>query len=160
MSERIKLDRFQNLILKNLIFLVLVFTNTTSAQVDFSFNHPNCNVRAFLPSEASFLEGTLKEMTKKRKMNLTLMKNKKDIFKGDMYFQVNFARIDQKIYDKCLIDVKLYLAKEDRYTSKRDTLLYEQKSTRSLPRITLKGNERCKRALKDAFIHIPVCNKK
>lgn len=159
MPEGIKLVRIQNLIFIYLITLFFVSSNV-QAQNDFSFNHPDCKVKAFLPENAEFLEDTLEEMTKKRKMVLSMMKTKKDIYKGEMYFQVNFARIKQKIYDKCLVDVKLYLAKEDRYISKRDTLLYERKSTRSLPRITLKGNERCTRALKDAFIHIPTCRKR
>lgn len=158
MSEGIKLVRFQNL--KIIFFLILFLIKPGYAQNDFSFNHPDCKVKAFLPDNANFLKNTLEEMAKKRKMVLSMMKTKKDIYKGEMYFQVNFARIKQKIYDKCLIDIKLYLAKEDRYTSKRDTLLYERKSTRSVPRITLKGNERCTRALKDAFIHIPTCRKK
>lgn len=139
---------------------MLLISSIARAQNDFSFNHPNCKVKAFLPDNARFLNSTLKQMTEKRKMILTIMKSKKDIYKGEMYFQVNFARIKQKIYDKCLVDIKLYLSKEDRYTSKSDILLYERKSTRSLPRITLKGNERCTRALKDAFIHIPTCRKK
>lgn len=123
----------------------------------YSFHHPDCKVKVLLQNSAMFLKDTINEMCSKRRFKMSLMKNEKDIYKGEMYLKVDYLRIDKKLYDHCEVNVKLLLAKEDRYTSSRDTLLYDHKNTRSLPRVTFKGNERCKRALKDAFIHIPTC---
>ena len=39
----------------------------------------------------------------------------------------------------------------------KDKTLYERSVRRALPRHTFSGNERCKRALKDTFVHIPKC---
>lgn len=154
--------------LVSIFILIGIFTSFFSANISakedfipaFSFNHPDCNVKVLLKEDALFLKDTVQEMCRRRRLNMSVMKNPKDIYKGEMYLKVDFIRIDKKLYDHCQVDVKLLLAKEDRYTSSRDTILYDQKSTRSLPRITLKGNERCHRALKDAFIHIPTCIKR
>lgn len=157
MPKRTRLEPI--LILKSLaLFLLLPFV-AQAKDPAFSFRHPDCKVKAVIEEDQEFLFDTLNEMSKKRGLNLSKMKDKRDIYKGEMYFKINFVRIDKKLYDHCQVNLKLKLAKEDRYISSRDEVLYDQKNTRSLPRVTLKGNERCTRALKDAFIHIPTCIK-
>ena len=149
----------------NYITLFLLFglkssyLNATSINPSFSFPHPYCKVKHLPTQQGEFLYSTLNEMSKKRRLKLIRMKDKRDIYKGEMYFRFKIARIKKKLYDHCQVDLELVLASEDRYTSSRDQILYSKKSKRSLPRITLKGNERCHRALKDAFIHIPTCLK-
>jgi hypothetical protein len=151
--------------LESILFLIgfsiaLIFPNFAQAKDPaFSFRHPDCKIKTLLTEKTEFLYDTLESMSEKRLLNLSKMKNKRDIYKGEMYFEMSFERIDKKLYDHCEVNLKIKLAKEDRLLTSQDETLYNQKNKRSLPRVTLKGNERCKRALRDAFVHIPTCIK-
>ena len=155
MPKRTRLESIFFLI----FFLFTIFSSFSIYAKDpvFSFRHPDCKIKALVEKEQKFLFSTLQEMAKKRGFKILKMKNKRDIYKGEMYFKLNFIRVNKKLYNHCQVNLKIKLAKEDRYISSRDEVLYDQKNTRSLPRITFKGDERCTRALKDAFIHIPTC---
>lgn len=146
--------------LVTIFFLVaLVHFNTMAQDPAFSFRHPDCKVKVKLNKETEFLYSSLDEMSSKRGLNLIKMKNPKDVYKGEMYFSVSYRTIKKKLYDHCEVNLKLMLSKQDRKLLSTDTVLYDQKNIRSLPRITLEGKERCHRALKDTFIHIPTCIK-
>lgn len=75
---------------------------------------------------------------------------------GTLYLGMNRVRHGHGLYKDCSVELILKQAKEN-YKSKRDKVLHQKKVRRKYPRITRQGNERCRRALKEAFIHIPTC---
>jgi hypothetical protein len=94
---------------------------------------------------------------------------------GDMYLDLSISRpkevnrkqkIDGKmvnklikpLYSPCIVKLELKQAKGNTIR-KSDKTLFQKEVERGFPRVTFKGNERCTRALKDAFVHIPKCNK-
>lgn len=75
---------------------------------------------------------------------------------GDLYFHLEYIRDPKKLWKDCIVNVAVKKATGQRPLSK-DRTLYRRSVKRSLPRHTFDGNERCTRALKDAFINIPYC---
>ena len=81
--------------------------------------------------------------------------NDKKVLPEQLYFHVTLSRKGY-LFQQCTAHVQLKRAKNYR-VSKKDEPLYQGTSTRQFPRITLQGNERCVRAIQDAFVHIPSC---
>jgi hypothetical protein len=136
-----------------IILLLLLFSFSASAQ-SFSMRHLDCNIRFnetndFLSRQATgLLAGKgfrAVEFVNGNKMNV-----------GDLYFKLDYQRDPAKMWKDCVVKVSIRKASKQIELSK-DRTLYEKSIRRALPRHTFAGNERCKRGLKDAFVHIPQC---
>ncbi|MGB0452154.1 MAG: hypothetical protein ACPGJV_00455 [Bacteriovoracaceae bacterium] len=150
------------LILSSFLFAAKV---SAQAQVldgafDFSITHPSCKLKVPQFNGIEILKNQLFKSLKSRGYIPSMMSNKRDIFKYDYYVQVELKKVPNKLYNKCKVTLRLKSAKNDRFLSSKDETLYKNTVTRQFPRITFEGNERCTRALRDTFIHIPKCKTK
>jgi hypothetical protein len=143
------------------LFCLNTFANDKNFyETYYSFKHENCvaSVKT-LSKEASFLKSTLESKLKERNFKVRYIDKERIIRKRDLYIMIKHNRIDGKSYKDCEVEIKLKQAKNDYRMSSSDKILNQKKVKRSFPRITFKGNERCKRALKDTFTDIPFCKK-
>lgn len=125
----------------------------------FSFDHPNCQVRLkSFPKDQQYLRSTLSEELSKRNFESLPMKDDKRVLPGDMYFNLEVVKLPSKLYHPCLVKIKFKVAK-NRNPSASDKTIFQKEIKRTFPRVTLNGKERCKKALKDSFVHIPYCKK-
>lgn len=76
---------------------------------------------------------------------------------GSLYLLWDRQRHGHGLYKDCSVNLVLKQAKEN-YKSKSDETLHEKNVRRKYPRISREGDERCRRALKEAFVHIPTCS--
>ncbi len=125
----------------------------------FSFDHPNCQVRVkSFPKKLQYLKSTLNEEFSKRNFQSLPMKDNKRVLPGDMYLDLEVVKLPSKLYHPCLVKIKFKVAK-NRNPSTSDETIFQKEIKRTFPRVTLNGKERCKKALKDSFVHIPYCKK-
>lgn len=120
----------------------------------FSFKHPNCETR--VPKKEHFLQELFLETLKERGYKPKLITPNEPLRPGDIYMSYRQTHPDGLIFKSCLVQLSLKRAKV-KDGSKNDEVLYEHQVLRELPRVTFKGKERCRRALKDSFVHIPYC---
>ena len=139
--------------MKYLIFFLL-FSTSLFAQQQFSFKHLDCNVR-FNKSSDFLNERTNKSLKDKGFVPKGYVDGNK-MNSGDLYFSLEYFRDPKKLWKDCIVTIAVKKAK-GQIAKKKDKTLFERSIKRSLPRHTFDGDERCKRALKDAFIHIPYC---
>ncbi len=128
-------------------------------QDDFIFKHRNCELKL---EKSSFFtkkfNQTIQEKIKKKNLQLKIINQSRKILAGDLYLTIQLQKIKKGIYHDCSVEIFLKKAKS-RGKSKSDKIYVHKKVIRKYPRLTRKGNERCIRALKDTFIHIPSCEK-
>lgn len=144
--------------MKALLAFVFIPLLTVSAQ-EFSFKHPTC--KAYYVESPDHFQKFSKlalEKMKERKFDLTILKKNIRLSKGDLYFSILESRPSKGLYKDCTVDVSLRESKGN-HMGKKDKALYGKIVKRKYPRVTRKGKERCLRALKDAFVHIPTCTK-
>lgn len=136
--------------------LFLCLANTIFAQA-FSFNHENCQIRIARRSYyADSLKDIYREELEKKNFKIQYLIDDRKAFKGDLYSNLTIKRSGEKLYQDCVVKVSIKEAKS-RFIGPSDKTLYEKEVTRRYPRLTMKGNERCRFAIKDAFVHIPTC---
>lgn len=136
--------------------LTLFLLNSIVLASAFTFEHPTCKVR-FVGGESKKLNELAKEKLKERNYESQELVNGKALIVNDLYYVMDVAK-DKKLYKTCIITSELKIA-SDRIPRKKDQVLYKKEIKRSLPRITFKGMERCKMAVKETFVHIPTCKK-
>lgn len=142
-------------LLGSLFFL----SHSSVAQQAFVFEHPDCQVRIKKRlQDESYLEKRLQELLISRQFDVKYLIENKKLPAGDMYATLKVETPSGKLWKDCVVTVSLKRAK-GQVASKSDPVLYTKEIKRALPRITFSGKERCKRALQDAFIHIPYCKK-
>lgn len=139
--------------MKKLYTLLTFLTLITSLQA-FEMKHLDCKIRYnkaddFLNRQA---HGLLSD--KGYRVHSFVNGNKMNV--GDLYFKLDYLRDPEKMWKDCVVKVSVKKATNQKAYSK-DKTLYEKSIRRALPRHTFSGNERCKRGLKDAFVHIPRC---
>tara|TARA_Y100000590_G_scaffold263893_1_gene296386 strand:- start:243854 stop:244309 length:456 start_codon:yes stop_codon:yes gene_type:complete len=139
--------------LKYLILLSLgiIFSTSTFA---FSFKHLDCKIRLNKTKEFLNKEAHKKLKDKGFRPMPFVESNKMNV--GDLYFELEVFKDPKKLWKDCIVTAAVKKAKNQRASS-NDKELYKKAVKRALPRHTFDGNERCKRALKDVFIHIPYC---
>ena len=145
-----------------IFFLFQLIFPTTYAQ-GFTFDHSDCVLRykTYEDSKDDYKEELSKKalgLLKERKYDLKKMLDNKRLLAGELYFTLNIERPKEKLYTNCIVKVAIKKAK-GAIPSDRDQTIYKKSVDRRVPRVTFDGNERCDFALRDAFIHIPTCNK-
>ena len=129
----------------------------TLREKHFHFKHSTCYIRVNL-KEHPYKE-TLREQLKKKKLRPKEFVEDGRLFAGDLYLDLNIKKLKGKLFKDCQVKLKLKKAQNNRPNSK-DPDLFSKTIVRAFPRLTFGGSERCSRAIKDAFVHVPVCQKK
>ena len=140
----------------------------------FTIEHPDCRVRIKqFNKDNDFLKDIFFEKLKERNFKPDYLVENKRLIIGEMYLTLSIStpkevqrkqKVDGKLVNKtinplyppCVISLELKKAKGN-IVRKSDKTLFTKTIERGFPRITFKGNERCTRALKEAFVHIPKC---
>ncbi len=134
--------------------LVFLFICTNAYSQAFSFKHIDCKIR-FNKTDKLLNEQAHQRLKDKGFKTMPFVdQNKMNV--GDLYFELEVFKDPKKLWKDCIVTAAVKKAKSQRPNSK-DKNLYKKSVKRALPRHTFDGNERCKRALKDTFIHIPYC---
>jgi len=84
-----------------------------------------------------------------------MIENKR-LLQNDLYLHISLSKSENKLYKDCNITMAIKQSKGNT-PLESDKDLFKKSVNRSVPRVTFNGNERCRRAIKDAFVHIPVC---
>ena len=134
------------------ITALVFFLGNTYASYD--FEHPDCKVR-LVPGGDSYVDQVAREVLIKKKFVPQELIKGKAFIPGDTYYTYEKI-LTGKLFKTCTIRSYLKRA-SSRLPSKKDRLFYSKEVKRSLPRITLGGKERCRKALQETFIHIPRC---
>lgn len=118
--------------------------------------------------DSTCLLSTLKADTDDKKFNLIFeqeleKRNFKAIWSGKVvpgrfYLLMKRERIGHGLYKDCRVTLQMKKA-EKNFQRKKDKTIHEREVQRKYPRITREGNERCRKALKEAFVNIPTCVK-
>ena len=141
----------------NYWIFILFFGHFSLMAQEFTFDHEDCRIRMKTPNTKRLKQA--KALLKERKFNVLELLDNKRVFPGELYFALKIERPEKKLYTDCVVTLKIQKAKGNIPRLKDDTL-FKKRLTRRVPRITFKGEERCRMALKDAFIHIPTCKKR
>lgn len=128
----------------------------------FTIGHQTCEAQVFLETEG-FNDSDKKTMLSKMSETASKKGYRIDeasqgsnrIASNQLYFDVEMKR-SGFLYKNCQVIVELKEPQSQRPTT-RDKVLHKGEVERRFPRVTFKGNERCTRAIDDAFVHIPTC---
>ncbi len=139
--------------MKILVTAIIFIISTTSLHA-FELKHIDCKVRYNKTDD--FLNRQAHDILKDKGYKVQSFVNGNKMNVGDLYFKLDYQRDPAKMWKDCVVKVALKKAINQKEYSK-DKTLYQRSVRRALPRHTFGGNERCKRGLKDAFVHIPKC---
>jgi hypothetical protein len=139
---------------KLLLLLTLVSTTVFAQSPQYTFKHIDCNIR--FTSTGDFLNTMARQKLADKSFIVKDFVDGDRMNVGDLYFTLEYVRDPKKLWKDCIVNVAIKKAKGQKALPK-DKVLYSRSIKRALPRHTFNGNERCTRALKDAFIHIPYC---
>lgn len=121
---------------------------------EFLFKHPTCEVK--ITDQDDRLQALFINKLKERGYQAILLSNERPLLEGDLYASFKREHLEGKIFKDCKLEVTLKQALRN-LGGPDDQLLFSHSTVRALPRITFKGHERCSRALKDVFVHLPPC---
>lgn len=138
------------------LLLLLFFISSIKAQEAFVFEHGDCVTR--VRKTDNFLYEDFLELMQKRGYSPKEIVDNAPLYEGEIYMEYKEERPRDKFFRDCVVQVSLKQAKKSG-GSTDDEILYQHQIKRSLPRFSFSGKERCRRAIKDAFVHIPVCKK-
>lgn len=139
------------------ICLSLLFIQALYAQ-EYTFEHSDCKIRTKAHSDKelqNLMEIAKDRLEQKRFILQPLIENQR-LLPNDLYFELKIDRPKEKLYTACVVSIAVKVAKRNT-PQDSDKTLYKKSIKRTVPRITLSGSERCRMALQDAFIHIPIC---
>ena len=124
---------------------------------EYIFEHNDCvlRYRTYDNSEEELLKMSI-DLLKERKYKAKKMIDNKRLLAGELYFDLEVTRPRKNIFTACIVNVAIRKAKGSLPTS-RDETIFRKSIRRRVPRITFDGGERCRLAVKDAFVHIPTC---
>lgn len=162
MSGRSKINT-QQTPLRPSLFIVLgfilsaLFTQVINAQ-EFTFEHSDCKIRtkSYQNDELDNLVEKAKDKLVQRKFEIQSFIENERLLPNDLYFTLEVDRPKDHLFTSCIVKIAIKVAKGNKPTS-ADRSLYQKSIKRSVPRITFQGAERCRMALQDAFVHIPLC---
>ncbi len=150
------------------LFFIINIINTQIYAQEFILEHSDCKIRMKDQTavdsehkhkdEISDLQDLISKELGKRNFTINPFIENKRILTGELYFEWKRDFSRESIYHSCIISVAIKKAK-GQTPLKSDPTLYSKVVKRRVPRITLRGMERCKLALKESFIHIPTCKK-
>jgi len=141
---------------RSIIFLSLFTLNFNVVAASHTFEHTDCKIR-FIPGPDKDLDKIAKKKLQELNFEILPLINNKAMLAKELYYKMELSK-DQKIYKSCIITSKVRVA-QSRLARSTDKILFSKAIKRSLPRVTFSGYERCKMALQETFIHIPVCKK-
>lgn len=136
-----------------IFILAISFINVDAQQ--FEFEHSSCHIYV-LDNNHKEIQKLSADLLKEKRYIIKQMSDNKRILPGELYLEIISSKEKKRIFPACIIETKLKISKGSR-VSTQDTVLYSKKVKRSVPRVTQKGIERCTRALRDTFVHIPYC---
>ena len=137
-----------------IIFIITTLGFSYISLANYDFEHPDCKIR-FIKGKNEILNKVANEVLKKHSFVPQDLVDNRIMIPGDLYFLYTVDYGD-KMYKSCTINSLIKVAKA-RTAQADDRILYKKEIKRTLPRITFKGIERCKKALRETFIHIPSC---
>ncbi|MDC1175630.1 hypothetical protein OAT67_09540 [Bacteriovoracaceae bacterium] len=145
------------------VFILIAFCLLGSFQLQaqsFTFDHENCQIRLKdFSKKQKYLKEVLEKQLKKRNFKTLEMKDNKRVLPNELYAKINVIKLPSNLlYHPCLVELEIKVA-QTRTPTESDDTLFERSVKRMFPRVTFEGEERCKRALEDAFVHIPYCKK-
>jgi hypothetical protein len=146
--------------MKMLILSLLIFSliPPTFSQ-EYVKKHFSCKVGLSKKLEKKYenLFPTLEESLKERGYkSFKIENNTSFVGPRNLYLTLEKELLGRGIYPDCYIKMIIKEAKNMRPSSE-DEFYFKRSTKRKFPRITLKGKYRCRKALKDLFIHIPYC---
>ena len=136
---------------------------TIAVLICFSLNateilmHPTCDIilSAKKLKNLDFLSAELPILLKKYGYTAKEHTKGMPIAKNSIYIELS-RKIDGVLYAPCSINLKIKKTRET-YFSSADKIIYKKKTTRRVPRTTLKGKIRCYKALRDSMQYMPKC---
>ena len=134
--------------------LLLFFSATNAQEAEFLFKHPTCEVK--ITNQDDRLQALFISKLKERGYQAVLLSNERPLFEGDLYGSFKREHLDGKIFKECKVEITIKQALRN-LGGVNDQDIFTHSTVRALPRITFKGHERCSRALKDVFVHLPPC---
>lgn len=138
------------------IIAALFFISCSQTLANFDFEHADCKIR-FKKGEESHLNKAAVAQLRKRQYIPEEMHDNRVLLPGDLYYYFE-KRLEGGLYKRCIIRSYIKKAKS-RLPQKNDPVIFKKEIKRSLPRVTFSGKERCLKAIKETFIHIPRCKK-
>ncbi len=147
------------------LFILTTLSYQSLAQ-EFVVEHADCKIRMKDQSvvdseeeeEINELQDLITEELEKRNFSINPFIENKRVLDGELYFEWERDFTQESIYHSCVIKIAVKQAK-GQTPLESDPTLYTKTIRRRVPRITLRGMERCKLAMKECFIHIPTCKK-
>ncbi len=137
-----------------LLIFSSLFAQVLQSSDDFTIEHSDCLIRIEKKNES--LNQLFKEELLKKNFVVKPFIEGKRVLSGELYGQFTVTKGPEKLYKKCSVEVSLKRADGNRPVSS-DRLIFKKTNYRSLPRVTFSGSERCSKAMKEAFIHMPKC---
>ena len=141
------------------LLILFLFSFTVLAQNtveintdDFSFNHPTCLLRF---DEKQEFSPKLKENLIKKGFKLHDFIEENKLNPEDLYISLSINR-EGMFFKDCKLNLKINEAISSKTLSTDKTLL-QTTTTRSYPRVTFSGDERCTRGIDDLFVDLPTC---
>ncbi len=162
-----------------LLYLTFLGLSTSTWAYDFVIKDPSCKLRWDKLGHQDLDQHMKDALVKKGYTPIPFAKRGR-LFANDLYLKHEIKRLAERdvvkrrvtkgvlsekktgtkklLYKICQFSFSLQKAKSTVPTSK-DPLLVQKETQRSVPRVTFDGDERCQRAISDAFVHLPRCLK-
>ena len=124
----------------------------------FHYRSDNCQARLLKGPSGERLN-SYRQGLKERGWNLIWAQKDGRIFANELYFsfeEKKFVSGQAPLYKSCKIAIQLKLS-QGNLPQTSDKVLYSGHGLRHFPRLTRAGEERCRKALKEALLHIPWC---
>lgn len=132
--------------------IFIVFSLNNFAQYD--FEHADCKI-GFVQGSEKYLNTVAKETLISRSFKPQKLLENRILLPDDIYYTYEVIAGDT-LFKSCTIRSYIKVA-SSRTPQKNDRIIFKKEIKRTLPRVTFSGSERCKKALKETFIHIPSC---
>lgn len=144
---------------KLFLSLILIFSTSKSFSQEYIKKHFSCKIALLKTNEKNYpnLYPTLLESLEEKGYKVFKVENSTSfIGPRNLYLSLEKELLGRGIYPDCYVKMKIKEAKNTK-SSNEDEYYFNRSTKRKFPRITLNGKYRCRKALKDLFIHIPYC---
>jgi hypothetical protein len=133
-------------------FIFIIFSINNFAGYD--FEHADCKI-GFVKSAEEYLNVAAKATLKSRSFIPQDLIENRILLPGGLYYIYEVLHGDS-FFKSCTVRSFIKVA-SSRVPLDDDKVIFKKEIKRTLPRITFKGSERCNKAIKETFIHIPNC---
>ena len=132
--------------------IFIIFSLNNFAQ--YNFEHADCKI-GFVKGTKKYLNKVAKETLIGRSFKPQKLLENRILLPDDLYYTYEVIFGDT-LYKSCTIRSFIKIA-SSRTPQDKDRIVFKKEIKRTLPRVTFSGSERCKKAIKETFIHIPNC---